>query len=148
MLSHGALEADALDEDEREDDWITEILTNISLEAHAGRDIPLPPLRETENSVITEGAVRSIVRRAGDAVDGVLIGRCTLEGDVTVPRAPVSVEVTARLLHDHGSTSAAVREAIAVAVGEALRTHTELAVTTIRVTVRQDGAAPVPEEER
>ncbi|TDT61469.1 hypothetical protein [Frigoribacterium sp. PhB116] len=148
MLSHGALEADALDEDVREDDWITEIITNISLEAHAGRDIPLPPLKETENSVITEGAVRSIVRRSGDTVDGVLIGRCTLEGDVTTPGAPVVVRVWARIIRDHGATTNAVTEAVCSVVEEALRTHTEMNVESIDVMIRSDGAAPVREEER
>jgi hypothetical protein len=148
MLSHGALEADALDEDEREDDWITEILTNISLEAHAGRDVPLPPLRETENSVITEGAVRSVVRRAGDTVDGVLVGRCTLEGDVTTPGAPVTVEVWARVVRDHGQPREAIITEIRTAIGDALRTHTEMNVERIDVTMRDDGAAPLVEEER
>ncbi|WP_423920751.1 hypothetical protein ACPEEZ_14850 [Frigoribacterium sp. 2-23] len=146
MLSHGAFEADAYGEDAREDDWITEILTNISLEAHAGRDIPLPPLKESENSVITEGAVRSIIRRAGDGVDGVLIGRCSLNGDVMTPRAPIRVDVSARIVHDHGSTS--VVDDVRAAVDAALRRHTELNIEAIDVRLRSDGSLPLPEGAR
>lgn len=146
MLSHTAFDREADGEEERDAAWVTEILTNITLEAHAGRDIPLPPLKRSENSVITEGAVRSIIRRAGDTIDGVLIGRCSLEGDVTTPHAPIRVEVGVTIVHDHGLTD--LMDRIRAAVLEALNRHTELNVTGIDVTARNAIPAAVSREGR
>lgn len=36
--------------------------------------------------------MRGLVRSAGDAIPGVLIGRCRLDGDVTVPGSPIRIE--------------------------------------------------------
>lgn len=140
-LSHEALDAEAATEDAPDDRWVQDILASISLEARAGRSIPLVPVAPTEHAVLTEGAARAVVRRAADGVDGVLVGRCELDGDVTEPGAPVRVAVTITIGYGHVIPDAAAR--VREAVVAALRQHTDLVVTAVDVTVR-DVRTPGP----
>ncbi|AZZ50123.1 hypothetical protein C5E02_13470 [Rathayibacter rathayi] len=39
-------------------------------------------------------AVRGMIRRAGDMMGGVIMGRCTLDDDVSVPGGMVRIDVT------------------------------------------------------
>ncbi|WP_146081232.1 hypothetical protein [Rathayibacter rathayi] len=39
-------------------------------------------------------AVRGMIRRAGDMMGGVIMGRCTLDDDVSVPGGVVRIDVT------------------------------------------------------
>jgi uncharacterized alkaline shock family protein YloU len=132
--SHDAIEAAALEESPADDSWVGEIMANISLEARSGRDIPLRPTSPTEHGVLTEGAVRALVRRAGDSVDGVLIGRCALEGDVDVPGEPIRVRISASIVWGHPIPE--VAEAVRTAVAHELLRHTELTVAGIDVEFR------------
>lgn len=146
--SHDSLEVAALDEPAADDSWVSEIMANISLEARAGRDIPLRPTSQTEHAVLTEGSVRALVRRAGDSVEGVVIGRCSLEGDVTVPGEPIRVRISASIVWGHSipETAAQVR----TAVEHELLAHTELTVAGIDVEIRDVhlGTPRQPEVER
>jgi hypothetical protein len=132
--SLGSLEAAAEREAPADESWISGVLANISLEARAGRDVPLRPAAPTERPVMTEGAIRSLVRTAGDAVPDALIARCTLEGDVTELGAPVRivVEIAVRA----GSQIQRVASAIREAVAEVLATETDLFVESVDVVVR------------
>ncbi|WP_181098223.1 hypothetical protein [Rathayibacter rathayi] len=38
--------------------------------------------------------MRGMIRRAGDMMGGVIMGRCTLDGDVSVPGGMVRIDVT------------------------------------------------------
>lgn len=133
-LSHGALDLQAAEEDPADESWIQGLLANISLEARAGRPIPLTPTAPTERAVLTEGAVRAIIRRAGDSVNGILVGRCVLDGDVTVPGAPVRVQVWATVLYGQPIHDAAAL--VRAAVTDELRRHTELNLAAVDVTIR------------
>ncbi|MDR6172426.1 hypothetical protein [Curtobacterium sp. SORGH_AS_0776] len=150
--SLGSLEAAAEQEAPADESWISGVLANISLEARAGRDVPLRPAAPTERPVMTEGAIRSLVRTAGDAVPDALIARCTLEGDVTELGAPVRivVEIAVRV----GSTIQRVASDIRETVAEVLATETDLLVESVDVVVRDllppsdDEPDPDAEEER
>jgi len=157
--SLGSLEAAAEQEAPADESWISGVLANISLEARAGRDVPLRPAAPTERPVMTEGAIRSLVRTAGDAVPDALIARCTLEGDVTELGAPVRivVEIAVRA----GSTIQRVAADVRETVGQVLATQTDLLVEAVDVVVRdllppptsddtaapEDSAAPENTEE-
>ncbi|MFJ3033255.1 hypothetical protein ACIPC2_02455 [Curtobacterium pusillum] len=132
--SLGSLEAAAEQEAPADESWISGVLANISLEARAGRDVPLRPAAPTERPVMTEGAIRSLVRTAGDAVPDALIARCTLEGDVTELGAPVHivVEIAVRAGSMIQRVAADVRET----VGQVLATQTDLLVEAVDVVVR------------
>ena len=64
-----------------DESWITGILNQISVQAQAGRDIPLYQTESDSAVVITEGAVRAIIRSAGDNLPGLLVGRIRFTGD-------------------------------------------------------------------
>lgn len=132
--SLGSLEAAAEQEAPADESWISGVLANISLEARAGRDVPLRPAAPTERPVMTEGAIRSLVRTAGDAIPDALIARCTLEGDVTELGAPVHivVEIAVRA----GSTIQRVAADVRETVGQVLATQTDLLVEAVDVVVR------------
>ncbi|MFZ7087158.1 hypothetical protein [Curtobacterium sp. RRHDQ10] len=147
-LSRDALDAASLDEDPADDGWVGGILANISLEARAGRDIPLRGAAPTEHSVITEGSVRSLIRRAADDVDGILVGRCVLEGDVDEPGAPIRVRITASVLW--GNSIPDVVGRLRTGVVHELLEHTELAIEGIDVEIRDvllDRVAPSDDPE-
>ncbi|PCN49047.1 hypothetical protein Csp2054_02270 [Curtobacterium sp. 'Ferrero'] len=134
QTSLGSLEAAAAQEAPADESWVSGVLANISLEARAGRDVPLRPTVPTERPVMTEGAIRSLVRSAGDGVDDALIARCTLDGDVTELGAPIRVvvEIAVRA----GSTVRTVADAVRETVAAVLAAQTDLVVESVDVVVR------------
>ncbi len=128
------LEAEAEAAPPRAPSWFKVILDQIGVQAHAGRDIPLGHDDPRTRLSITEGAVRALVRAAGDGLDGILVERSWLEGDVERPGEPVAVQVSVSL---HGSVDEArLVEDLQRAIAETLATHTELVVSDIVVKVR------------
>ncbi|ROP60852.1 Asp23/Gls24 family envelope stress response protein [Curtobacterium sp. ZW137] len=134
QASLGSLEAAARDEAPADDSWIGGVLANISLEARSGRDVPLRAEAATEHPVMTEGAIRSLVRRAGDAVPGIVVARCSIDGDVTELAAPVRVTVEVAIVA--GPSIPATADLVRAAVDSALREQTDLVVEAIDVLVR------------
>lgn len=128
------LEAEARTEPAPDDSWVHGIMNRIALEAHAGRKIPIAHENPRADLSLTEGAVRGLFRRAGDSVGGVIVGRCELDGDVSVPREPVSVRMDISVAWGEDMQSAADRVRAAVML-EVAR-HTELNVTRVDITVR------------
>lgn len=116
-----------------DESWITGILNQISVQAQAGRDIPLNETEEDRGVVITEGAVRAIIRSAGDNLPGLLVGRIRFTGDVTRPGEPIVVDVDATALW--GSNIPDSADELKRAIDSDLRKHTHLNVTSINVTV-------------
>ena len=137
-LSWSALERESHSDPDRDNTWITGLLETIRAEIRSGRDIPIshpdPALRLT----ITEAAVRGIIRRAGDTLGGVIMGRCVLDGDVTIPGEGVRVDITASI--EFGRPVNATAELLRQRVAEALAEHTELLITKIDVVI--DGVYP------
>jgi hypothetical protein len=130
----GSLDVAAAAEPPVDESWVGGVLANISLEARAGRDVPLRPAAPTERLVLTEGAIRSLVRTAGDAVPDALVARCRLEGDVTVLGAPVVVvvEIAVRT----GVAILPVADAVRRAVADGLAEQTDLVVASVDVVVK------------
>ena len=121
------------DEPAPTESWFAAILENLTFEAQAGRDIPVTHPSPKANLSVTEGAVRAIIRRAGDDLGGVIIGKTRLEGDVTVPGEPINVRVSASVFWGENipELAALARDAILAA----LHLHTDLNVSGIDVTV-------------
>lgn len=130
-VSRTFLESDARDEPDQGESWVSRILTNIGLDARAGRAIPVSHSAPTAHLTLTEGAVRGMIRAAGDTVDGVLIGRCHLDGDVTTPGEAVTIRVDASVFWGERMTQAAAR--VREAIYSALLKHTELSIAGIDV---------------
>jgi uncharacterized alkaline shock family protein YloU len=127
------LEAEASEEPEPDESWIGGILANIGREARAGRRIPIAHPDPAADLGITEGSVRGLVRAAADTVDGLIVGRTALQGDVTVPGESITValEATAYFGHSIPATTERLREA----VRSALDLHTDLVIAAVDVTV-------------
>jgi uncharacterized alkaline shock family protein YloU len=133
-LSSELVESDVATAPAPDPSWIASVMDRVRLESRTGRDIPLasPDVRSTLH--ITEGAVRSLVREAGDAVPGAVVISCGLAGDVGVADAPIRVDVAVSVVY--GADLRRVAELVREAVSEALARQTEIVVESLDVTVR------------
>lgn len=143
MTAAGLLEADAAEEPEPDDTWVRSVLENISLESRAGRSIPFDHDDSAAHLQITEGAVRSLVRDAGDEVPGVLIGRVRLDGDVETLGMAVTVQMEVTVLW--GTHIPDRVSSLRAAVAATLAANTDLLIAAIDVTV-SDVLPPRPGE--
>lgn len=132
-ISAAWIEAEAAQERPRDDGWVQQILAHIGHEARAGRNIPLHHPSPNARLAITEGAVRGIVRAAGDRLGGIIIGRVRLNGDVTIPGEPITISIDATAFWGHNIPDAV--ETVRDGIFAALITHTELTVARIDVAV-------------
>ncbi|MDO5067000.1 MAG: hypothetical protein Q4D96_06950 [Propionibacteriaceae bacterium] len=130
------LTADMIREDEAheaaDDSWVEWIISGITLDARAGRRIPYDS-PSPHDLGITEGAVRSLVRQAEESIEGMVIGRCRLVGDVETLGAPVTVVIEAcvPLRHSIPELAEQLRTRVLADVG----THTDLHVTAVDIVV-------------
>jgi uncharacterized alkaline shock family protein YloU len=133
-LSADLVESDAAAAPAPDPSWIAGVMDRVRMESRTGRDIPLtsPDARSTLH--ITEGAVRSLVREAGDSVPGSVVVSCGLAGDVGVDGAPIRVDVALSVVY--GADVRQVADLVREAVAEALSRQTELVVEALDVTVR------------
>lgn len=129
---------------EADDGWVQKILAGITLDARAGRRIPLPAPDPRVDLGITEGAVRGLIRAAENDVRGVLIGRCHLDGDVTDPRAPIRIRVEASV--PYGEPIPDIADRIRAEISARLAVHTELNVAGIDIAVHDVQELPSPAE--
>lgn len=118
----------------RDDNWVSAILDGIVLDVRSGRDIPISHPSPNAQLFVTEGAVRGLVRAAGDTVDNLIVGRCRLDGDLTALGAPITIAVDASIYR--GESIPALADRLRDAIFAALRSHTELTIAAIDVTVR------------
>lgn len=79
----------------------------------------------------TEGAVIAMVRSVGDALGGVLIGRCRLDGDLCLAGAPVEVQINVSARYGYPLPTMA--ETLRAAVFAELLLQTELNVIAVHV---------------
>ncbi|WP_022905768.1 Asp23/Gls24 family envelope stress response protein [Curtobacterium sp. B18] len=75
--------------------------------------------------------MRGLVRRAGDTMGGVVMGSCTLDGELGDPGAPVHVRVTAGLVY--GAPAAETADRLRDRIAAALARHTAMTVASIDV---------------
>ena len=143
-LTNTLLDRDALAEPERDDSWVSSIIANLTREVHAGRDIPITHVSPIARLSVSEGAVRGMIRAAGDSVGGVVTGRCRLEGDVTVLGEPIIVLVEANAFW--ADSLADAEEGVRRAVRAELERHIELNIATIDVTIEDATTSLAPTE--
>ncbi len=113
--------------------WLDNMLSNLLLETRAGRSIPLTAHHELDTLTQTEGSVIAAIRRAGESLDGALVSRCRLDGDVESPRAPIDVELVVSV--QEGSAAAEITEQLRQRVAQELERISELNVEHINITV-------------
>lgn len=78
--------------------------------------------------------MRGLIRSAENAVPGLLVGRCRLDGDVTQAGAPIRIEIDASALH--GQSIPKVAAELRAEVDRGLRAHTELNVIAIDIAIK------------
>lgn len=119
-----------------EESWFEQIIGEVARESRAGRDLPLET-GDDVTVVVTEGAVRGLVRDAGDGVDGVLVERV----DVTVEDGRVDVALTVSVLYGLAlaAVAAQVRAEVRAAIaGSAAWSVGEIDVTIDSLRMRED----------
>jgi hypothetical protein len=132
-LSRDLVDRDAVEDPTIDERWLGSLLATIGRELRAGRDIPFSSPDPNSSLIITEGAVRELVRAAGDSVDGVLVGSCSLEGDVSDPLAAITVAITISVVLS--APIILLAQAVRERVHSDLLKHTELHIQSIDVTV-------------
>jgi len=132
--SWAMLEEEAIADPGRDRIWMQNVIANISREAKAGRDIPISHPHPSTTLKITEGSVRGLIRAVGDGTGGAIIGKVTLDGDVTIPREPITVSVTASVYY--GQNLAHLARLIRQRIAAELRTQTELNIVAIDVAIQ------------
>ncbi len=141
-LTAAGLVRQAREEPSRDEAWISALLSSIRLELDEGRDIPIshpdPVLRLT----LSESAVRGLIRSLGDTAGGIVVGRCSLEGDVSIPGAPIRIDMTCAIRF--GLSIESTLEVVRQHIRTGLARHTELVVEAIDITV--DDVYPAKEE--
>ena len=113
--------------------WWLNVLNNLSNETRTGRLVPLTTQIDGAEHYITEGAIKALIRDAGDAVPGALLGRIRFEDDIEQPNAPVTVEIDVSIKAHAIIPKAA--ELIRIAAQNSLAHHSSLQVQAINVTV-------------
>ncbi|MCW1250209.1 hypothetical protein ODZ83_08470 [Acaricomes phytoseiuli] len=131
---------------QEESTWLSSIFSNIALEAHSGRTIPLTDPSEGltaddhGNSELsqTEGSVIALIRSFVDSSDGAMVGRCRLKGEITEPGAAVSISIrVTALLSGLSNQPSLQRLAMQVRdrIKQALAQHTQLRIEAIDITI-------------
>ncbi|MCK2035886.1 hypothetical protein KZC51_07035 [Microbacterium sp. SSW1-49] len=128
------IDADAAAAPDVDESWVDRILSGIALDARAGRRIPFDAPEPSVDLGITEGAVRGLIRSAENAVPGVLVGRCRLDGDVTIAGAPIRIDIEASARF--GESIPRLAERLRAEAEQRLRAHTELNIVAIDVRIR------------
>ncbi|RGE20427.1 hypothetical protein [Leucobacter sp. wl10] len=142
-LSPELLIADTADEPEPDEGWVQSILAGITLDARAGRRVPVPAPGSNADLGITEGAIRGVIRAAENDVPGVIVGRCRLDGEVTEPGEPVRVFVEVSIAH--GERIPTLLDRLRTEIASRLAAHTPLNVTGIDIAVHDLHQLPNPQ---
>lgn len=139
-LSRNLLAHEAQDEPPLSDSWIDGIMANIQREMRAGRSLPLEHPDPRVTITITEGALRALVRAAGDDVSGILIGKCDITGDAETPGAAITITVTASLAW--GESGPAKAAQVRARIYDAVAQHTTLNITAVDVVIQDIHESP------
>ncbi|MBW4040721.1 MAG: Asp23/Gls24 family envelope stress response protein [Acidobacteria bacterium] len=114
--------------------WLAGLMSQISLDARAGADFTLLTTPDGDEVVMTEGALRALVRAAGDEQPGFLVGRVRFDGDLSEPESPLTVRVD--VVVGYGTRVPAGVDRLRTAVIERLRTHTMFRAVRVDIDVR------------
>lgn len=125
--------ADTAAEPEADELWVQRILTDITLDARAGRRIPIASAAPNADAGITEGAVRGLIRSAERVVPGALLGKCTLDGDVT--RLDEPIRVCVEMSAPYGASIPELADRVRTEIRAQLTAHTTLNVTAVDIVI-------------
>lgn len=115
-----------------EESWFEQILGAVARESRAGRDLPIYEAGDVR-LVVTEGAVRGLVRDAGDSVDGVLVE--SVDVSVLPETEGESIDVALSISVLYGTVIHELAEQVRDAVASALQQSTPWSVGDVDVTI-------------
>ena len=113
------------------DAWYDGVMREVLRELRAGRDIALREPADGIELVVTEGALRELVRAVGDAVPGVLVGRVRL----AQPEPGGALQIGLTLSVRFGRPIAEAVRDVRAAVTAAVQRQGGLRVSEVDVTV-------------
>lgn len=125
-----------------EDDWITSLLSSIQLDAHAGRDFPIAE-SDGVQVIMTEGALKALIRATGDGVPGFLIGRIRFTGDLDTDDLTISIDVNVV----HGYAIPAAVDQLRITVIAEIEANTRFTDPVVDITVRDVYVPRTPERD-
>lgn len=131
-LSGRLMSDDAAAEPEPDPSWFSGVMDRVRREARSGRDIPLLATDVDETLHVTEGAVRGLIREAGDSVAGSVVISCSIDGSLTELGAPLRIEVTISALR--GEFVPIMADEVRQAVADRL-TEQELTVESVDIVI-------------
>ena len=126
------LEEDAAAAPRDREPWVGEVMSRISIESRAGRRFAFPADLPGVEAVVTEGALRGLVRAIGDSVPGLLTGRVRLRPDETGDLVDVEVEANLLLGYSAPAAAAELRERVATLLPQ----HAPFAVRRVDLRIR------------
>ena len=100
-LGNELIDADITEAGSGTDDWMQAILGNLRLELRPGRSIPVRGEEPGDILAETEGSISALIRSIADGMPGTAAGKCRLQGDVTEPGAPITVDVELAVVYGH-----------------------------------------------
>lgn len=133
-VSAGFLSDDTDADPVADDAWLSGVMAQISVDARAGADFTVLTTGAGDEVVMTEGALRALVRAAGDEQPGFLVGRVRFAGDLSAPDAELTVEVD--VIVGYGVALRPAVELLRGAIVERLTTHTLFRRLRVDVIVR------------
>lgn len=133
VLAGRVVADDALNVPPPDPSWLGEVMSRVRQEARAGRDIPLGSSDPRTILHVTEGAVRGLIREAGDSVPGAVVISCSINGEVATPATPVRIEVVISALR--GEFVPVMADDVRAAVSSVLARQTELTVEAVDIVV-------------
>lgn len=122
------------DEPAADDAWLAGVMSQISADARAGADFTVLTTDDGDEVVMTEGALRALVRAAGDEQPGFLVGRVRFTGDLAEPDDELIVAVD--VIVGYGVVLRPAVERLRTAIIDRLTAHTLFRRLRIDITVR------------
>lgn len=117
-----------------DESWLAGLMSQISLDARSGADFTLITTPDGDEVVMTEGALRALVRAAGDEQPGFIVGRVRFQGDLSEPERPLVVRVD--VVVGYGTRVGPEVVRLRAAVIERLTTHTMFRDVRVDIDVR------------
>ena len=119
---------------ETDESWIESVMSRIAIDARAGADFTIARTSAGDEVVMTEGALRGLIRAAGDGLPGVLVGRIRFAGQLDAPGSDVIIALDVVVMH--GTAIPATVRRLRSTIHQRLQDHTMLIEPRLDITVR------------
>ena len=133
VLSADLLTDAVPDGDFDDDAWLERVMSGIARNARNGADFVLTAAAPDTILVMTEGALRALIRAGGDHEPGFLVGRIRFAGDLSEPAGAITIAVDVTVAHGLPIPDAVER--LRTRISSTVLQHTEFQQLRVDVTV-------------